>query len=77
MGRRKLTDAPDHSGGVKATARWQGYTKQLERPTLLVPFQKWAEAGSRITGNTGKSGEDERESEGSTVCAEQRIVREG
>ena len=33
MGRRKLTDAPDHSGGVKATARWQGYTKQLERPS--------------------------------------------
>src|SRR5499425_3860219 len=22
MGRRKLTDSPDHSGGVKATARW-------------------------------------------------------
>ena len=33
MGRRKLTDAPDHSGGVEATARWQGYTKQLERPS--------------------------------------------
>jgi hypothetical protein len=33
MRRRKLTDAPDHSGGVEATARWQGYTKQLERPS--------------------------------------------
>ena len=33
MGRRKLTEAPDHSGGVEATARWQGYTKQLERPS--------------------------------------------
>ena len=74
MGRRKLTEAPDHSGGVKTTARWQGYTKQLERPSSSR-FQKWAEAGSRITGNTGKSVEDERESEGSTVAEKRSNVR--
>jgi hypothetical protein len=41
---------------------------QATGETLLVPLQKWAEAGSRITGNTGKAVEDERESEGSIVA---------
>jgi len=48
---------------------------QATGETLLVPFQKWAEAGSRITGNTGKSVEDERESEGSTVAEKRSNVR--
>jgi len=34
MGRRKLTEAANHFGGVLATARWQGRIKQLEKPSL-------------------------------------------
>jgi hypothetical protein len=41
------------------------------------PVEKLAEQGSRITGDTGKSVEGERDSAGSVVCAEQRIVQEG
>jgi hypothetical protein len=33
MDRRNLTDAVSHSGGVRATARWQGCAKQLEKPS--------------------------------------------
>jgi hypothetical protein len=33
MERRKLTEAARHSGGVIATARWQGCAKQLEKPS--------------------------------------------
>jgi len=33
MGRRRLTDAAVHSGGVGATAWRQGHTKQLEKPS--------------------------------------------
>ena len=33
MARRTLADAVDHSGGVGATARWQGHAKQLEKPS--------------------------------------------
>ena len=33
MGRRRLADAADHSGGVGATAWGQGHAKQLERPS--------------------------------------------
>jgi len=74
MGRRKLTEAPDHSGGVEATARWQGYTKQLERPSSSRS-RNGRKQGSRITGNTGKSVEGERESEGSTVAEKRSNVR--
>jgi hypothetical protein len=56
--------ARTHEKDIKATGE-----------TLLVPQQKWAEAGSRITGNTGKSAEDERESEGSTVVEKRSNVR--
>lgn len=48
---------------------------QATGETLLVPFQKWAEAGSRITGNNGKLVEDERVSEGSTVAEKRSNVR--
>jgi hypothetical protein len=44
---------------------------------LLVPPRKGGGAVSRITGNTGKAGEDERVAEGLVVCAEQRVVQEG
>jgi hypothetical protein len=33
IGCRKLTDAAGYSGGVIATARWQGHAKQLEKPS--------------------------------------------
>jgi hypothetical protein len=39
MDRRKLTDVAVHSGGVKATARWQGCAKATGE-TLLVPTRK-------------------------------------
>jgi hypothetical protein len=50
-------------------------TCQATGETLLVPFQKWAEPGNRITGAPGKSVEDERESEGSTVAEKRSNVR--
>jgi hypothetical protein len=34
MGRRNKAETPDHSGGVRATAREQGQTTQLEKPSL-------------------------------------------
>ena len=33
MGRRNLTDAAEHSGGVVAAARGPGCTEQLEKPS--------------------------------------------
>src|SRR5262245_30777451 len=33
MGRRRLVDAADHSGGVGATAWAQGHAEQLEKPS--------------------------------------------
>jgi len=32
MGSRRLADTVVHSGGVVATARWQGHAEQLEKP---------------------------------------------
>jgi len=62
-----------HSGGVLATARWQGHAKQLERPSSSRG--EICGAGSRITGITGKSVEDERESEGFIVAMRRNNVR--
>jgi hypothetical protein len=54
MGYRNLIDAVDHSGGVVATARWQGYTEKLEKPSS--PRREIGGAKtSRITGYAGKS----------------------
>jgi hypothetical protein len=69
MDRRKLTDAASHSGGVEATARWQGHAKQLEKPS--PSRREIGGAESRITGDTGKSVEDERVSDG-LIVAEKR-----
>jgi hypothetical protein len=33
MMRRRLAEATCHSGGVVATARWQGHAEQLEKPS--------------------------------------------
>src|SRR5882724_3587677 len=43
MGRRRLADAADHSGGVGATAWRQGHTKQLEKPSS----SHWETSGAR------------------------------
>jgi hypothetical protein len=66
MVRRRLTEATRHSGGVKATARWQGCAKQLEKPSS--PRREIGGAGNRITGDTGKSATGERVAEGSAVA---------
>jgi len=60
---RRLTDALSPSGGVKPTAWWQGHAEQLERPSSSRREIGGSWVG-RITGNTGKSTDDERESEG-------------
>jgi hypothetical protein len=66
MDRRKLTEAEEHSGGAIATARWQGYVEQLEKPSSSR--REIGGAGNRITGDTGKSGTGERVAEGSAVA---------
>jgi hypothetical protein len=43
MGRRRLADAADHSGGVGATAWRQGHAKQLEKPSS----SHWETSGAR------------------------------
>ena len=59
---RNLTDATDHSGGVVATAQWQGCTEQLEKPSS--PRREIGGAKrSRITGYAGKTAE-RREGDG-------------
>src|SRR5260221_12825653 len=61
------------SGGVEATARWQGHAKQLERPSSSR--REIGGAENCITGNTGKSMEDERELEGSIVSMKRGNAR--
>lgn len=73
MARRKLTAATRHSGGVVATARRQGCTGQLEKPSSSHSETDGAE--SRITGDTGKSAEDERVAEGLVVAVKRSNVR--
>src|SRR6266536_5780088 len=43
MGRRRLTDAAAHSGGVGATAWGQGHAEQLEKPSS----SHWETSGAR------------------------------
>jgi hypothetical protein len=73
MDRRKLTDAAEHSGGVIATARGQGYIEQLEKP--YPSRQEIVGAGNRITGVTRKAVEDERVAEGPVVAGKRSNVR--
>jgi len=72
MDRRRLTDTAGHSGGVTATARWQGCAKQLEKPSS--PRREIGGAGNRITGKTGKSETGERVAEGFAVAEKQSNV---
>ena len=70
MERRNLTDAARHSGGVEATARWQGHAKQLEKPDrprreiggARKPYN-WStqEIGGRREGGGGARKSDEAE----------------
>ena len=71
MNRRRLTEAARHADGVTATARWQGCVKQLEKPSS--PRREIDGEGNRITGDTGKSGNGERVTDGSVV-AEKRVM---
>jgi hypothetical protein len=41
--RRSLAEATGCSGGVGATARWQGHAKQLEKPSA----SRWESNGAR------------------------------
>jgi hypothetical protein len=52
MGRRRLADAADHSGGVGATAWGQGHAKQLERPSA----SRCEIGGSKVGCITGRPG---------------------
>src|SRR6266513_4885083 len=72
-GSSQLTEAAIHSGGVEATARWQGRAKQLEKPSSSR--REIGGAGSRITGAPRKSVEDERVSEGLIVASKRSNVR--
>ena len=71
MDRRKLTDAAGRSGGAIATARGQGYIKQLEKP--YPSRREIGGAENRITGITRKAVEDERVAEG-PVIAVKRVM---
>jgi len=52
MGRRRLADAADHSGGVGATAWGQGHAKQLEKPSA----SRCEIGGSKVGCITGPPG---------------------
>src|SRR6266852_8205893 len=71
---RNLTDATDHSGGVVATARWQGCAEQLEKPSS--PRREIGGAKrSRITAKTGSRWKGERVAAGSVVAVKRSNVR--
>jgi hypothetical protein len=71
---RRLTDAVRTSGGVKPTAWWQGYAEQLEKPSSPRREIGGSWVG-RITGNTGKSADGERVSEGCMVARKRGNAR--
>ena len=76
MTRRRPIDAVGRSGGVVSDGTITR-THQATGEALLVPARKGGSWVGRITGNTGKSADDERVAEGSVVCAGQRDGQEG
>ena len=74
MARRKPIDAAGCSGGVVS----DGTTTRTHRATgeaLLVPARKGGSWVGRITGNTGKSADDERVAEGLVVARKRGNAR--
>ena len=71
---RRLAEAVGTSGGVKPTAWWQGHAEQLEKPSSPRREIGGSWVG-RITGDTGKSAEDERVAAGSGVARKRSNVR--
>jgi len=72
--RRRPIDAMGRSGGVVSdgtTTRTHGATGE----TLLVPTRKGGSWVGRITGNTGKSADDERVTDGLAVAWRRSNVR--
>ena len=70
----KPIDATGCSGGVVS----DGTTTRIHRATgetLLVPTRKGGSWVSRITGNTGKSADDERVADGLVGARKRRNVR--
>ena len=62
-----MTDTVIHSSGVVATARQQGYTKQLEKPYASLGEKSRSKVDA-ITGKTGKGVEDERVTDGAVLA---------
>src|SRR5262249_25951736 len=74
MARRKPIDATGHSGGVVSDGT-RTRTHRATGETLLVPTRKGGSGVSRITGNTGKSVDDERVADGLVVALKRRNGR--
>jgi hypothetical protein len=74
MDSRKLVDAAIHSGGVIATARWQGHAEQLEKPSS-PQGRNLGKKVDPITVNSGKWIEGERVADGSAVAMNWSNVR--
>ena len=62
----KLVDAMYHSGGVRSDSTVTR-TRRATGEALLVPLRNWRSKVGRITGDPGKSTEDERVAEGLAV----------
>ena len=74
MGRRRLADAADHSGGVGATAWGQGHAKQLEKPSASRREIGGSKVGC-ITGPPGSQPKTQRVAEGSVVVVKRGNAR--
>ena len=72
--RRKPIEAASRSGGVVSDGT-NTRTHQATGETLLVPTRKGGSWVSRITGNTGKSADDERVAEGFAVAMKRSNAR--
>jgi hypothetical protein len=60
---QNLTETARHSSGVLATARRQGHTEQLEKPSPPLVSNHRSKVGL-ITGDTGKWTEDGKVADG-------------
>src|SRR5262249_35946889 len=74
MARRKPIDTTSRSGGVVSDGT-RTRTRRATGETLLVPTRKGGSWVGRITGNTGKSADDERVTDGLVVATKRSNVR--